>query len=379
MDTATIDTRALTEGTIFLGYFNGMPDPRQAGKISYRLDEILLLCLMAVLAGAEGFTDIACFGKKKLALLRQFLPYEHGTPSHDHLGDIFAVLDAGAFRRCFIAWVSSFTQTPAELIAIDGKTSRRSGSRGKDMLHTVSAFAASQHLVLGQMKVEGKSNEILVIPALLDMLCLEGALVTIDAMGCQRVIAQKITSKKADYLLALKGNQGTLHEDVDLFVREQKERGFVDTTATHHDEVTGDHGRIETRRVSVIHDVGWLQERHNWPCLKGVVAVESRREAGGQITEETRLYLTSSPLEAKALAPMVRGHWEIENCLHWVMDMVFKDDHCRVRTLNAPENFMVVKHMAANLARRKKGKYSMRLTLKAAGWDDDTLLNLVTA
>ena len=208
-----------------------MPDRRQAGKVIYPVDEILLLCLLAVLAGAETFTDIARFGEKKLALLRRVRPFANGTPAHDHLGDIFATLDAAAFRRCFAAWVAELTRAPAELVAIDGKTSRRSGRKGsKDAIHTVSAFAARQRLVLAQTKVGEKSNEIVAIPALLDMLAIEGAVVTIDAMGCQRDIAQKIIDKKADYILALKGNQGTLREDVELFADEQKATGFSDTT-----------------------------------------------------------------------------------------------------------------------------------------------------
>ena len=220
------DCAALAETAVFLGYFKDMPDHRQPGKVIYPLDEILLLCLLAVLAGAETFTDISRFGEKKLALLRRFRPFASGTPAHDHLGDIFATLDAEAFRRCFVAWVSALIKTRAEVIAIDGKTSRRSGSRknAKEPIHMVSAFAARQRLVLGQVAVAEKSNEIVAIPALLDMMAIEGAVVTIDAMGCQRAIAKKIKDKKADYIIALKGNQGTLHEDVTFFVAEQKGR-----------------------------------------------------------------------------------------------------------------------------------------------------------
>ena len=196
---------AIAETTRFLHYFKDMPDRRQQGKVDYPLAEILLLCLMAVLAGAEAFTDIARFGEKKIDLLRRFRPFENGTPSHDHLGDIFATLDAQAFQHCFVAWVAAATNTPAEVIAIDGKTSRRSyQTKGsKDAIHMVSAFAARQRLVLGQVKVSEKSNEIIAIPALLDMLAIEGAIITIDAMGCQRKISENIFAKKADYILAL--------------------------------------------------------------------------------------------------------------------------------------------------------------------------------
>jgi predicted transposase YbfD/YdcC len=368
------------ETTVFLDHFKDLPDHRQAGKVTYPLDEVLLLSLLAVLAGAEGFTDIARFGEKKLGLLRRFRPFADGTPSHDHLGDIFATLDAQGFRRCFVAWVAALTKTPAELIAIDGKTSRRSGKKGsKEAIHVVSAFAARQRLVLAQTKVGEKSNEILAIPALIDMLSIEGALVTIDAMGCQRDIAQKIIDKKADYILALKGNQGTLREDVELFVNEQKAKGFSDTTVSADETVDGDHGRIETRRVTVVHDVAWLQKRHNWPGLKGVIVIDSMREIGARTERETRCYLTSSEWRAERLGRMVRDHWAVENSLHWVMDMAFRDDERRVRTEHAPENFVTLKHMAANLARKAPGRDSLRLRLKTAAWDDDYLAKLIAA
>jgi hypothetical protein len=197
---------SIAEATVFLDYFKSLPDPRQVGKVVYRLDEVLLLSLLAVLAGAENFTDIARFGEKKLALLRRFLPFPFGTPPHDRIGEIYAALEAEAFQRCFASWVAALTKSPVEVIAIDGKTSRRSGGKGTTALHLVSAFAARQRLVLAQKKVDEKSNEIVAIPALLNMLSIEGAVVTIDAIGCQRDIAAKIIAKKADYILALKGN-----------------------------------------------------------------------------------------------------------------------------------------------------------------------------
>ncbi len=261
MAEAATGCEATDEATVFLGYFKEMPDHRQKGKVVYPLDEILLLCLLAVLAGAETFVDIARFGEKKLDLLRRFRPFRDGTPAHDHLGDLFATLDAEAFQRCFVAWVAALTKAPADVIAIDGKTSRRAYQKkgSKEPIHLVSAFAARQQLVLGQVKVNEKSNEIVAIPALLNMLSIEGAVVTIDAMGCQRDIAAKIIGRNADYILALKGNQGRLREDVELFASEQKARQFKDTTVSQHETVDGDHGRIETRTTTMIHDVRWLQ------------------------------------------------------------------------------------------------------------------------
>jgi predicted transposase YbfD/YdcC len=381
MAKAAAEFGAISETVVFLEYFKDLPDPRQLGKVVYPLGEVLLLCLLAVLGGAETFVDIARFGEKKLGLLRRFRPFRDGTPSHDHLGDIFATLDAEAFQRCFVAWAAALTGAPADVIAIDGKTLRRSYQKkgAKAPIHMVSAFAARQRLVLGQVKVAEKSNEIVAIPALLDMMAIEGAIVTIDAMGCQRDIAQKILDKKADYILALKGNQGTLREDVELFASEQKANGFKDTKVSRHKTVDGDHGRIETRTITAIHDVAWLQERHDWPGLRGIVMIESTREIGEEIERETRFYITSLVLLAYALGPIIRSHWAVENSLHWVMDMIFRDDECRIRTDHAPANFTTLKHMAHNLIRKAPGKDSLRLKRKIAAWDDDFLAGLIAA
>jgi predicted transposase YbfD/YdcC len=381
MEDAAGDCGARDETIVFLEFFEDLPDPRQRGKVTYPLEEVLLLCLLAVLAGAETFVDIARFGQKKLGLLRRFRPFRDGTPAHDHLGDIFAVLDAEMFQRCFVSWVATMTGVAAEVVAIDGKTLRRSYQEkgAKAPIHMVSAFAARQRLVLGQVKVADKSNEIVAIPKLLDMLAIEGAIVTIDAIGCQRAIAQKIVDKNADYVLALKGNQGTLHDDVALFAAEQKAVDFKDTATSRHETVDGDHGRIETRTTTVIHDVGWLQERHNWPGMRGVVIVESTREIGDRVERETRFYITSLTLPAEQLGPIIRSHWAIENSLHWVMDMVFRDDECRIRTDHAPANFTTLRHIAHNLIRKAPGKDSFRLRRKVAAWDDDFLASLIAA
>jgi predicted transposase YbfD/YdcC len=373
------DGGAFAETVVFLSYFKDLPDVRQRGKVMYPLAEVLLLCLLAVLAGAETVTDIARFGEKKLDLLRRLRPFAAGTPAHDHLGDILATLDAEAFQRCFVAWVAALIGVPEGVVAIDGKTVRRSKGAAKEAIHMVSAFAARQRLVLGQVKVADKANEIVAIPKLLDMLAIEGAVVTLDAMGCQRAIAQKIVDKKADYILALKGNQGALRKDVELFVAEQKARDFKDTTISRAETVDADHGRIETRAVTVIHDIEWLQEQHAWPGMKSVVIVESTREISGKTERETRFYITSLVLLANQLASLVRDHWAVENSLHWVLDMVFRDDECRLRTDHAPANFTTLKHMALNLIRRAKTKDSIRLRRKVAAWDDEFLVSLVAA
>ena len=381
MDGRAGECGALSEAIVFLEYFTDLRDPRPQGKVVYPLREVLLLCLLAVLAGAETFADIARFGEKKLSLLRRFLPFRDGTPAHDHLGDIFAVLDAETFQRCFVSWVAALSGAPADVIAIDGKTSRRSYQKkgAKEAIHMVSAFATRQRLVLGQTKVTEKSNEIIAIPKLLSMLEIVVAIVSIDAMGCQREIAKIILVKNADYVLALKGNQGSLREDVELFAAEQKANGFRDAKVSRHETVDGDHGRIETRAYTVIHDIAWLQERHDWPGLKSVVMVESTREIGDRIERETRFYITSLVLAAHLIGPVIRSHWAVENILHWVLDMVFRDDECRVRKDHAPANFTTLKHMAHNLIRKAPGKDSLRLKRKVAAWDDEFLVSLVAA
>ena len=364
----------------FLESFEALDDPRQRAKVLYPLDEILLLVLLGVVAGCECWVEIARFGEKKLDLLRRFRPFTDGTPSHDQLGDIFASLDAEQFQGCFIAWVAGLTGLSADIIAIDGKTLRRSYQEAgaKAPIHMISAWSCRQNLVLGQTKVANKSNEITAIPHLLDALTVKGATVTIDAMGCQREIAAKIIAKEADYVLALKGNQGTLRDDVELVFTEQKACEYADIAVDRHETIEKSHGRIETRTVSATSDIAWLTAAHKWPGLKSVVMVESRRETADKCEREFRFYISSLAPDAQRLGDAVRCHWGVENGLHWVMDMVFRDDECRIRKHNAPANFATIKHMASNLLRRAPGKDSMRVKRKVAAWDDDYLADLVT-
>lgn len=368
----------------FLEHFEPLEDPRQHAKVLYPLDEVLLLCLLGVLAGCESWVEIAKYGQKKLELPRRFRPFREGTPSHDQLGDIFATLDAEQFQHCFIAWAASLTGLDAGIIAVDGKTLGRSYQEAgaKAPIHMVSAWSAQQNLVLGQVEVADKSNEIVAIPKLLDLLVIKGATVTIDAMGCQRGSAAKIIDKGADYVLALKANQGSLRDDVELFFTEQAARGFADTTVSRHETLEKSHGRIETRTVTVTDNIAWLQEIHDWPGLRSIVMVETIREIGrhpnAKIRRETRYYITSAGPDAKVLGRAIRCHWGVENGLHRVMDMVFRDDECRIRKHNAPANFTTIKHMASNLLRRAPGKDSLRVKRHIAAWDDDFLASLVT-
>jgi predicted transposase YbfD/YdcC len=243
----------------------------------------------------------------------------------------------------------------------------------------VSAFAARQQMALGQTRVGDKSNEIVAIPALLELLAIEGAVVTIDAIGCQRDIAQTIIDGKADYLLALRGNQGTLRDDVELFVQEQKAVAFKDASVSQDTTVDGDHGRIETRTITIFNDIAWLEDSQQWPSLKSVVMVDSQHETDGDLETETRFYITSLALIANALGPMIRSHWMVENGLHWVLDMIFRDDECRVRTDNAPFNLAIVKHIALNVLRTRKSKDSLRMSRKVAAWDEDALAAYIAA
>jgi len=372
---------AVRETTVFLSYFADLPGYRQKGKVAYPLDEVLLLLLAAALAGAETVADIAPFGRAKLKFLQRFRLFADGTPPHDQLGIILARLDPVAFQRCFAAWAAALTKTPAEVIAIDGKTVRRScRKKGADEpIPVVSAFAARQRMVLGQTKVGDKSNEIVAIPALLALLAIEGAVVTLDAMGRQRNIAQTIIDRKADYIIALKGNQGALRDDVEVFAAEQKAVGFKDTKISQDTTVDADHGRIETRTVTVFHDIGWLQDSHQWPGLKAVVMVESQREIDGKVETETGFCITSLILLASLIGPMIRSHWMVENGLHWVLDVIFRDDECRVRTDNAPFNLHMVKQSALNLLRTGKSKDSLRMRRKVAAWDENALAAYIAA
>ena len=367
-------------GISLLDHFSALRDPRQAWKVLYPLPEILLLVLAATLAGADDFVEARLWGRQHLAFLRRFLPYRHGIPSHDTLGDVVNALDPGLFKTCFVTWVAQLREAEPDIVAIDGKTSRRSHARskGREPLHLVSAWASRQRLVLGQEAVAGKSNEITAIPLLLERLALTGALVTIDAIGCQSKIARAILAKEADYLLAVKSNWPALRAEI--------ERYFADAPASALDrfETTdGDHGRIELRRHAVSRDVAWLAtaRRHpgepRFPGLAAIVMVEAEVERDGKTSTARRYYLSSAQLDVATFARAVRAHWGIENRLHWVLDVVFHDDLARLRTGHGPENMATVKHMAINLVRQAKPTTSLKNRRKLAAWNPDYLETLL--
>jgi predicted transposase YbfD/YdcC len=366
-------------GISLLDHFSALKDPRQAWKVVYPLPEILLLVLAATLAGADDLVEVRLWGRQHLAFLRRFLPFHRGIPSHT-LGDVLNALDPELFKRCFVAWVEDLREREPDVVAIDGKTSRRchARSKGRDPLHLVSAWASRQRLVLGQEAVAGKSNEITAIPLLLERLELAGALVTIDAIGCQTRIAQAILAKQADYLLAVKTNWPGLHTEI--------VRYFEDAPASACDRCAttdGDHGRIEVRRHAVSRDVAWLagNRRHpgepRFPGLVTVARVETEVERNGQTSIARRYYLSSSALDATAFAHAVRAHWGIENQMHWVLDVVFRDDLARLRTGHGPENMATVRHMAINLVRQAEPTISLKNRRKKAAWSTDYLETLL--
>ena len=370
----------------FLGDFSALPDPRQSKKVLYPLDEVLLLTLCAVLCGADGWVSVALFGEQKLTFLRRYLPFANGTPSHDQLGLIFGALDAAAFQNCFIAWTQSLSGAIAGVVAIKpapakagGKTVRRSFDRAgnKGAIHMVSAWSSRHKLVLGARAVDEKSNEITAIPELLDLLAIKGAIVTCDAMGCQTRIAEKIISKGADYLFGLKGNQGTLRADVELLFTEQMACNFKDVTVSRASGTDGGHGRIETRDIFAIDDIAWLKQSHDWKGLRSIVMVASKRETAKGIETERRFYISSLPADAEKLGAAIREHWGVENSLHWLLDVNFRDDDCRIRKRNAPANFTSVKRATLNALRKAPGKDSMKSKRLIAAWDEKYLAKIL--
>jgi predicted transposase YbfD/YdcC len=347
----------------------------------YPLPEILLLMLCGTIAGADDFVEISLWGGEHQDFLRRFLPFKHAIPSHDTLCDVIAAINPALFKTCFLTWVDGLRGDTPEVIAIDGKTSRRSHARGKGRLAlpTVSAWAAGQRLVLGQEAVSEKSNEITAIPILLHRLELAGALVTIDAMGTQKEIAQTIIEGGADYVLALKENWPATYAEVETVFADPPPKLALQRFKT----VDGDHGRIETRHPTICHDIDWLfsERRHpgefTFPGLAARGMIESETERGGMTQTETRYYLCSTKLDAETFARVVRSHWGIENRLHWVLDVVFHDDLARLRTGHGPANMAIVKHTAMNLLTQAKPVTSFKNRRKKAGWNQDYLEKLI--
>lgn len=363
--------------------FSALEDPRCGGKVEHRLIDILVIAVCAVIAGAESWEDFALYGRSKLDWLGTFLALANGIPSHDTFRRVFTLIDTGRFEACFEGWARSFGATlEREVVAIDGKTIRGSFDRGREQaaLHVVSAWACDRRLVLGQRQVGDKSNEITAIPELLDVLDIKGAIVTLDAMGCQRAIASKILERGADYLVTLKANQGKKHSAVQAlcattcFSRSPAHRPV-------HDEFDDGHGRLVRRRVFVCPDALALEPLRDWPGLRSVLAVETIRSVNGsdKTEAEIRYFLSSSAAPPEILAKAIRQHWQIENSLHWVLDVTFNEDQCRIRDRNAVQNFSLLRKIAINLVRRhQKSKASLKGRRKMAAWDNRYMEQVLT-
>jgi predicted transposase YbfD/YdcC len=358
-----------------LTHFAALKGPPQCAKVLYPLTEILLLALVATIAGADDFVEVTLWGQQHQAFLRRFFLYASGIPSHDTMCDVFAAIDPDLFKVCFQDWVNDLRDGAPELIAIDGKTSRRSHdhAKGRKPLHMVSAWATGQRIVLGQQECEEKSNEITAIPLLLKKLDLRGALVTIDAMGTQTKIAQAILDGGGHYVLALKENWPATYAEVEMLFNSPP----PGTAFEKHQIVDGCNGRIAIRRHTVCDDVGWMTSDRRYPGepkipgLAIIGRVETEVERDGEIGRETRYYLCSTRLTAEMFGQVVRGHWGIENRLHWVLDVVFREDQARLRDGNAPANMAIIRHAALNLLSRAKPTTSFKNRRKRAGWNTD--------
>jgi len=364
-------------------YFGAIEDPRCSGKVGHRLLDILVIAVCAVVACAESWCDIALYGRSKLAWLRTFLELPNGIPSHDTFRRVFMLIDPDAFEAGFTAWVGSLVAGfEREVVAIDGKTLRRSFDHGREQspLHLVSAWASEQGLVLGQRCVDGKSNEITAIPALLDQLALQNSIVTLDAMGCQTAIAEKILARGGDYLLTLKGDHPLAHTAVvEHFDQHCFGRGAA--ARADCDAFDDTHGRLVRRRVFASTDAVALEALSGWPGLRSVLAVESIRSlnsAPAKVESEIRYFLSSCPDSPAVLGQAVRTHWAIENALHWVLDVTFREDDSRVRDHYAARNFAVLRKIALNLVSRDhSAKVSVRAKRKKAAWNDRYMLQLL--
>jgi predicted transposase YbfD/YdcC len=340
-----------TEHT-FLDHFAGLEDPRSR-ESRHGLMELLLTAICGVLCGADSWTGVALWGQAKLCWLRQFLPFANGIASHDTFGRVFALLDAAVFEQCFVGWMRSVCQAFDGLqVALDGKTVRRSKLFGQKAIHLVSAFAHGLGLTLGQVKTAEKSNEITAIPELLDALLLKGCLVTIDAMGCQKAIAAKIVQQDSDYALMVKNNQPGLAAAIEGFCAVAERTGYQTVPHTRAEWIEKDHGRIETRRCIVTDELSCLENRQDWPGIKTLVMVEAIRDINGMASTERRYYISSRLAHAELMGTVVRGHWGVENGLHWSLDVVFGEDQARMRAGNSAENFSRLRRIALNLFRQ---------------------------
>jgi len=372
-----------------IDHFADLVDPRVDRTKRHALLDIVVIAVCGVICGADSWVEIEAFGRAKLAWLRAFLALPGGIPSHDTFGRVFAALDPAQFERCFLGWVQALAPAGAapagEVIAVDGKSVRRSHDRlaGQGPLHLVSAWATTTGVALGQLRVADHANEIVALPQLLETLVLDGAIVTIDAIGCQTAVAQTIVDGRADYVLALKGNQPATAEAVTTLFADARATSFDHLAHDAAETVEKGHGRIETRRCWAVSDpdfLAYLDPVGRWPGLRSVVLVEAERRVGTATSREARYYLSSLPGDAARLNAVVRAHWAIENQLHWVLDIAFREDESRVRTGYAAQNLAVLRRLALNLLRRERtAAVGIKAKRLKAGWDARYLLQILSS
>ena len=362
-------------------YFGDLPDPRIERCKHHLLHDIVTIAICAVISNADGWTDIEAYGRAKEVWLRQFLELPAGIPSHDTFARVFAKLDPIAFQTCFVHWVDAIREhLPGDVVAFDGKTSRRTRDCAIDLspLHIVSAWSHANHLVLGQIRVDKKSNEITAIPLLLDILDVKGCLVTIDALGCQTAIADKIIAREADYVLACKGNQEHLYSDVQQLFTSLLSEEQPPSVLDYFKATNEGHGRYESREVWTTSHLASLRDTERWTKLQSVACVRSERIIAGQATIETRFYISSAASNAERLAHAIRSHWGVENQVHWVLDVVFADDNSRARIDHSAHNMVIIRHIVLNMLRQETSlKTSLRQKRLRAGWDDTYVLKVL--
>lgn len=368
--------------TTLLKGFSTLEDPRVERTKKHSMADILVISICGFICGIDNWVELEEFGHIKKAWFEEFLELPNGIPSHDTFGRFYAALDPVEFSRCFTRWVQSIAEaTEGEVIAVDGKTLRRSFDRAskKAAIHMVSAWASKTGLVLGQVKTDEESNEIPAIPKLLELLRLEGCIVTVDAIGAQKEVVKAIVDKGAHYVISLKKNQPTLHAAVESYFAEARADRFQFTKHAYTETLEKEHGRIETRKYWLTNQLGAFREREGWVGLTSIGMVESTRDVDGKVSTESRYFISSLEGDnAETFARAVRGHWTVENNLHWVLDVAFDEDHSRVRKDNAPENMAMLRHAALNLLKADTStKVGIKTRRKMAGWSNEYLAHLL--
>ena len=365
---------------MILEFFSELTDPRLDRRKRHLLEDIVVLAICGILGGADDWVGIEAFGKEKYQWFKQFLALPNGIPSHDTFSRVFSLLSPDEFQACFTRWIHAIAiKTKGQVVPIDGKTLRRSHDRGhgQSAIHMVSAWASENRLVLGQLKTDAKSNEITAIPELLQVLDISGCIITIDAMGCQKNIAEIIIKKEADYVFALKANHENLFKEVTAAFAKAESNNFQDAALDYYETTTKDHGRLEIRRYWVMNNLSEFKHIAAWKNIRLIGMVESERTVRGKTKIERRYYISSLEKNASLFAKAVRLHWGIENSVHWVLDMAFREDESRVRKGHGPENLAILRHIALNLLRDDSTRLGIKNKRLRAGWSTEYLTHLL--